>query len=75
MQGSSSRLFLHRRSLALSAAAPDLGHGVAPLGHARLLRRLQPPVLSVPEGHLLSEQGLYLDPDGLHGVLSFPYPN
>ena len=31
--GSSSRPFLHRHSLALSAAAPDLGHGVTPLGH------------------------------------------
>ena len=31
--GSSSRPFLRRRSLALSAAAPDLGHGVTPLGH------------------------------------------
>ena len=30
--GSSSWLFLCRRSLALSAAAPDLGRGVAPLG-------------------------------------------
>ena len=32
--GSSSRLLLRCRSLALSATAPDLGHGVAPLGHA-----------------------------------------
>ena len=30
--GSSSRLFLRRPSLALSAAAPDLGPGVTPLG-------------------------------------------
>ena len=30
--GSSSRLFLRRGSLALSAAASDLGHGVTPLG-------------------------------------------
>ena len=30
--GSSSRLLLCCHSLALSAAAPDLGHGVAPLG-------------------------------------------
>ena len=30
--GSSSRPFLRRRSLALSAAAPDLGHEVTPLG-------------------------------------------
>ena len=30
--GSSSRPFLRRRNLALSAAAPDLGHGVTPLG-------------------------------------------
>ena len=29
--GSSSQLFLHRRSLAVSAAAPDLRRGVAPL--------------------------------------------
>ena len=33
-QGSSSQPFLSRRSLALSAAAPDLGRGVAPLGRA-----------------------------------------
>ena len=32
--GSSSRLFLCCRSLALSAAAPDLGHGVAPISHS-----------------------------------------
>ena len=32
--GSSSRPFLCRRSLALSAAAPDLRRGVAPLGRA-----------------------------------------
>ena len=31
--GSSSRPFLRRCSLALSAAAPDLGRGVIPLGH------------------------------------------
>ena len=31
---SSSLPFLRHRSLALSAAAPDLEHGVAPLGHA-----------------------------------------
>ena len=31
--GSSSWLFLRRRSLALSAAVPDLGRGVTPLGH------------------------------------------
>ena len=31
--GSSSQLLLRHHSLALSAAAPDLGHGVAPLGH------------------------------------------
>ena len=31
--GSSSWLFLHCHCLALSAAAPDLGHGVTPLGH------------------------------------------
>ena len=30
--GSSSRQFLRRRNLALSAAAPDLGRGVTPLG-------------------------------------------
>ena len=30
--GSSSQPFLCRRSLALSATAPDLGHGVTPLG-------------------------------------------
>ena len=30
--GSSSQPFRHRRSLALSATAPDLGHGVTPLG-------------------------------------------
>ena len=30
--GSSSRPFLRRRSLALSAATPDLGRGVTPLG-------------------------------------------
>ena len=30
--GSSSRPFLHHCSLALSAAAPDLQHGVTPLG-------------------------------------------
>ena len=30
--GSSSRLLLRCRSLALLATAPDLGHGVAPLG-------------------------------------------
>ena len=30
--GSTSRPFLHRCSLALSAAAPDLGRGVTPLG-------------------------------------------
>ena len=30
--GSSSWPFLHHCSLALSAAAPDLGHGVTPLG-------------------------------------------
>ena len=29
---SSSRPFLHHRSLALSSAVPDLGHGVTPLG-------------------------------------------
>ena len=28
--------FLHHRSLALSAAAPDLGRGVTPLGHCLL---------------------------------------
>ena len=32
--GSSSRPFLRRRSLALSAAAPDLGRGVTPLGRS-----------------------------------------
>ena len=32
--GSSSWLLLRCRSLALSATAPDLGSGVAPLGHA-----------------------------------------
>ena len=32
--GSSSRLFLRHHSLALSATAPDLGRGVAPLGRA-----------------------------------------
>ena len=32
--GCSSRLFLSHRSLALSAAAPDLGRGVAPLSRA-----------------------------------------
>ena len=32
MWGSSSRLLLHCRSLALSAAAPDLGRWVAPFG-------------------------------------------
>ena len=32
MRGSSSRPFLHHRSLALSAAAPDLGRGVTSLG-------------------------------------------
>ena len=42
--GSSSRPFLRRRSLALSAAAPDLGRGAAPLAHA-LVRRSQPPAL------------------------------
>ena len=31
--GSSFQPFLHRRSLALSAAAPDLGRGVTPPGH------------------------------------------
>ena len=31
--GSSSWPFLHRHSLALSAAVLDLGHGVTPLGH------------------------------------------
>ena len=31
-QGSSSPPFLRRRSLALSAAAPDLGRGITPLG-------------------------------------------
>ena len=59
MRGSSSRPFLRRRSLALSAAAPDLGRGVAPLGRSpsgmgyllsaalrlRLVRRSQPPHL------------------------------
>lgn len=25
-------------------------------------------------GHLISEQGLHLDPDRLHGILSFPRP-
>ena len=34
--GSSSRLLLCCRSLALSAAAPDLGRGVTPLGHRPL---------------------------------------
>ena len=34
--GSSSRLFLRRSSLALSAAAPDLGHGVTRLGRRPL---------------------------------------
>ena len=34
--GSSSRLFPRRRSLALSAAAPDLGRGVTPPGHRPL---------------------------------------
>ena len=33
-RGSSSQPFLRCRSLALLAAAPDLGRGVAPLGHA-----------------------------------------
>ena len=33
-QGSSSRPFLRRRSLALEAAAPDFGRGVAPFVHA-----------------------------------------
>ena len=32
----SSQAFLHHHSLALSAAAPDLGHGVAPLGCAQV---------------------------------------
>ena len=32
--GSSSRPLLHHHSLALSVTAPDLGWGVAPLGHA-----------------------------------------
>ena len=32
-RGSSSRPFLRRCSLVLSAAAPDLGRGVTPLGH------------------------------------------
>ena len=32
--GRSSQLLLCRHSLALSVAAPDLGRGVAPLGHA-----------------------------------------
>ena len=32
-RGSSSGPFLHHRSLVLSATAPDLGHGVTPLGH------------------------------------------
>ena len=34
MWGCSSRPLLLRHSLVLSATAPDLGHGVAPLGHA-----------------------------------------
>ena len=34
--GSSSLPFLHHRNLALSAAAPDLGHGVTPLGRCPL---------------------------------------
>ena len=34
-RGSSSWPFLRRRSLALSAAAPDLGRGVTPLGRAQ----------------------------------------
>ena len=34
MWGSSSRPLLHRRSLALSVATPDLGRGVPPLGRA-----------------------------------------
>ena len=34
MRGSSSWPFLHHRSLALSATAPDLGRGVAPLTSA-----------------------------------------
>ena len=35
MWGSSSQPFLSRHSLALSAAASDLGRGVAPLGSAK----------------------------------------
>ena len=37
---SSSRLQLPHRRLALSAAAPDLGRGVAPLGRGSALPRL-----------------------------------
>ena len=36
MRGSASRPFLRRRSLVLSAAAPDLGRGVTPLGRRPL---------------------------------------
>ena len=35
-RGSSSQPFLRRGSLVLSAAAPDIGRGVTPLGHRPL---------------------------------------
>ena len=58
--GSSSPTFLRRCSLALSAAAPDLGRGVAPLGCACV--PLQPPALvKEPYCHLTH----------LHIILSF----
>ena len=47
----SSRRFLRCRSLALSAAAPDLGRGVTPLGHA-WCAGLQQPVPSAPGSQL-----------------------
>ena len=53
--GSSSQPFLHHRSLALSAASPDLGRGVTPLGHRPLgmgSSRLLP--LTSDVGQLLS---------------------
>ena len=45
VEGSFSRLLLRCRSLALSAEAPDPGHGVAPLGRACVPS--QPPVLAL----------------------------
>ena len=51
MRGNSSRPFLCRRSLALSATAPDLGCGVTPLGRAMCTVAASCTMLCVPSYH------------------------